>query len=200
MFNGAPRQVYPDLHVSLCSSLMDGHVHLAVSGNLVCAPASCKAPLMLGLRQPLKLHCYQKLDRAYQESFTALCHMHSKSLHDAGDVKEFGFRPIPEDGNYASHFSGDTSTPKADSGNADHTFSDSRPADSDPDLIDLGQGGSQGSEQEPAGDTREAIDKAISDADSASKHRHPHLHHRHHHQQQQQQGEPHTSAGPPLLK
>lgn len=99
----------------------------------------------------------------------------------AGDVHEFGFRSIPEDGNYASHFSGDTSTPKADAGDQ-ASFSDSRPADSDSDLIDLGQGPDQGS----AGVDRSAVEKAISDADSASNQQHPHLHQRH---QRQQQGE-----------
>lgn len=112
----------------------------------------------------------------------------------AGDVKEFGFRSIPEDGNYASHFSGDTSTPKADAGDSDQTpFSDSRPADSDSDLIDLGQGPpqeqSQGSDQGSAGVDRDAVDKAISAADSAAKQQHPNLHQRKQHQQEQQQGE-----------
>lgn len=123
--------------------------------------------------------------------------MQAHLAHVVGDVKEFGFRPIPEDGNYASHFSGDTSTPKADSGDADQTFSDSRPADSESDLIDLGQGESKGSEQEG---TRDAVSKAISDADSASKHCHPHLHHRHHEQQQQPQGEPAVIIVPPLAE
>ncbi|KAA6416645.1 MAG: hypothetical protein FRX49_13381, partial [Trebouxia sp. A1-2] len=93
-----------------------------------------------------------------------------------GDVKEFGFRQIPEDGNYASHFSGATDTPKTDSGEAGQTpFSDSRPADSEPDLIDLGQGESKGSGPED----RAAVNQAIADADHASKHsHHPHLHHR----------------------
>lgn len=95
---------------------------------------------------------------------------------NAGDVKEFGFRQIPEDGNYASHFSGATDTPKADSEEAGETpFSDSRPADSESDLIDLGQGESQGSGPED----RAAVNQAIADADHASKHgHHPHLHHR----------------------
>lgn len=106
----------------------------------------------------------------------------------AGDVKEFGFRSIPEDGNYASHFSGDTSTPKADAGDRT-SFSDSRPADSDSNLIDLGQGASEeGPDQGSARMDRGAVEKAISDADSASKQQHPHLHQRHQ-QQQQQQGE-----------
>ena len=107
----------------------------------------------------------------------------------AGDVKEFGFRSIPEDGNYASHFSGDTSTPKADAGDQS-SFSDSRPADSDSDLIDLGQGQSQeGTDQGSAGVDRGAVEKAISDAESASKQQHPHLHQRHQQHQQKQQGE-----------
>ena len=106
-----------------------------------------------------------------------------------GDVKEFGFRSIPEDGNYASHFSGDTSTPKADAGDQT-SFSDSRPANSDSDLIDLGQGPSEeGSDQRAAGVDRGAVEKAISDADSASNQRHPHLHQRHQQHQQHQQGE-----------
>ncbi len=100
---------------------------------------------------------------------------------NAGDVKEFGFRQIPEDGNYASHFSGATDTPKADSGEGDQTpFSDARPADSEPDLIDLGQGESQGSGPED----RAAVNQAIADADHASKPgQHPHMHHRGHEQQ-----------------
>ncbi|KAL0031866.1 hypothetical protein WJX79_001617 [Trebouxia sp. C0005] len=108
-----------------------------------------------------------------------------------GDVKEFGFRQIPEDGNYASHFSGATDTPKTDSGEAGQTpFSDSRPADSEPDLIDLGQGESKGSGPED----RAAVNQAIADADHASKHsHHPHLHHRgqeqQHVQDRQQPGE-----------
>ncbi|KAL0054954.1 hypothetical protein WJX82_005086 [Trebouxia sp. C0006] len=108
-----------------------------------------------------------------------------------GDVKEFGFRQIPEDGNYASHFSGATDTPKADSEEAGETpFSDSRPADSESDLIDLGQGESQGSGPED----RAAVNQAIADADHASKHgHHPHLHHRGQEQQyvqdRQQPGE-----------
>ena len=107
----------------------------------------------------------------------------------AGDVKEFGFRSIPEDGNYASHFSGDTSTPKGDDGDQT-SFSDSRPADSDSDLIDLGQGASkEGSDQGSAKVDRGAVEKAISDADSMSKQQHPHLHHRHQQHQQHQQGE-----------
>lgn len=107
----------------------------------------------------------------------------------AGDVKEFGFRSIPEDGNYASHFSGDTSTPKADAGDSDQTsFSDSCPTDSGSDLIDLGQDPPQeGSAQGSAGVNRGAVEKAISDADSASKEQHPHLHQRHQQQQEQQQ-------------
>lgn len=105
-----------------------------------------------------------------------------------GDVKEFGFRPIPEDGNYASHFSGDTTTPRADTGDPDATpFSGSRPAESDSDLIDLGQappqGQSQVSDEGSAGVDRIAVEKAISDADSASKQQHPHLHQRHQHEQ-----------------
>lgn len=96
----------------------------------------------------------------------------------SGDVKEFGFRQIPEDGNYASHFSGDTDTPKAEPGDADQAAaSDSRPTDSQPDLIDLGQGESQGSGQ----DDRAVVDQAIADADHASTHSHrPHLRHRGH--------------------
>ncbi len=107
----------------------------------------------------------------------------------AGDVKEFGFRPIPEDGNYASHFSGETGTPKADPGDGDQTpFSDSRPTDSSPDLIDLGQSETQGSQQ----DSKEAVSQAITDADAATKQdHHPHLRHRGHHEQaHQQQGMP----------
>lgn len=102
----------------------------------------------------------------------------------AGDVKEFGFRQIPEDGDYASRFSGATDTPKADSGEASQTpFSDSRPADSEPDLIDLGQGESQGSGPED----RAAVNQAIADADQAIKHgHHPHLRHRGHEQQHAQ--------------
>ena len=102
----------------------------------------------------------------------------------AGDVKEFGFRQVPEDGDYASHFSGATDTPKADSGEASQTpFSDSRSADSEPDLIDLGQGESQGS---GPGD-RAAVNQAIADADQAIKHgHHPHLRHRGHEQQHAQ--------------
>lgn len=58
----------------------------------------------------------------------------------AGDVKEFGFRQIPDDGNYASHFSADLSTPKAASAEDSNTaFSESRPA-AESDLIDLGEG------------------------------------------------------------
>ena len=114
----------------------------------------------------------------------------------AGEVKEFGFRPIPEDGNYASHFSGDTSTPRAATGDSDETpFSGSRPSESDADLIDLdqgqgqgqGQGQTQGSDPKSAGVDRDAVEKAISAAESASKQQHPHLHQRH----QQQQGECH---------
>lgn len=107
----------------------------------------------------------------------------------AGDVKEFGFRSIPEDGNYTSHFSGDTSTPKADAGDLDQTsFSDSRPTDSESDLIDLGQDSpKEGSAQGSAGVNRGTVEKAISDADSATKEQHPYLHQRHQQQQQQQQ-------------
>ena len=81
---------------------------------------------------------------------------------NAGDVKEFGFRPIPEDGNYTSHFSGDTGTPKTATGDPDWTpFSDSRPDDSASDLIDLGQ--DEGKEAQGA--DQEAVDSAISEAD-----------------------------------
>ena len=106
-------------------------------------------------------------------------------------MKEFGFRPVPEDGNYNSHFSGDTATPRADTGDStDATpFSGSRPAESDSDLIDLGQEApqeqSQESDQGSAGVDRDAVEKAISDAESASKQQHPHLRQRH----QQQQGQ-----------
>lgn len=105
-------------------------------------------------------------------------------VSNAGDVKEFGFRQIPEDGNYASHFSGATDTPKADSWEASQTpFSHSRPADAESELIDLGQGESQGSGPED----RAAVNQAIADADHASKHSyHPHLHHRGHEQQHEQ--------------
>lgn len=93
-----------------------------------------------------------------------------------GDVKEFGFRPIPEDGNYTSHFSGPTGAPIA--------ISDT--PDSEPNLIDLGQSEGQGSME----DDREAVNQAIADADHAAKHKtHPHLHHRHQQPEQQQPDE-----------
>lgn len=86
-------------------------------------------------------------------------------------MKEFGFRQIPDDGNYASHFSADLSTPKVGSAEQPEApFADSRPAaeaepESESDLIDLGpqkreaagqgqgQGGWQGDQQ--------AVDQAI---------------------------------------
>lgn len=55
-------------------------------------------------------------------------------------MKEFGFRQIPDDGNYRSHFSADLSTPKAASAKESETpFSESRPG-AESDLIDLGAG------------------------------------------------------------
>ena len=85
-------------------------------------------------------------------------------LSSAGDVKEFGFRPIPEDGNYASHFSGETPSGADPKDDADQKRDlNSSPAESDSDLIDLGKGGSQG----PRQDDKEAVKAAIHEADRA---------------------------------
>lgn len=83
-------------------------------------------------------------------------------MQPIGDVKEFGFRQIPDDGNYASHFSADLSTPKAASAEDTETaFSESRPS-AESDLIDLGEG----KEKAAAGQgqwkgDQQAVEKAI---------------------------------------
>lgn len=81
---------------------------------------------------------------------------------NAGDVKEFGFRQIPDDGNYASHFSADLSTPKAASAEESETaFSESRPA-AESDLIDLGDGKEKtAANQGEWKDDQQAVQQAI---------------------------------------
>ena len=94
-------------------------------------------------------------------------HITDSNLHQnvarlAGDVKEFGFRQIPDDGNYTSHFSADLSTPKAASKEESETaFSEARPA-AESDLIDLGDGSEKSAaNQGEWKDDQQAVQQAI---------------------------------------